>query len=442
MTDDRRRDQDGKGQPQDRSDGPRDQRLAAQRLRDHPDHHVGHDDGEHDHRESAEDPAILDRAAAPAEEHHDRRSDEDHDCRQQRQRLPRREPGERRGSAQPDKRDRPAVEPDDRRIGRDARPRSPLDDPDRPRKHEREIEKTRPEEEVDERGHDEADGERPRCEIERIAPEKERHGAAGRPDAREEQRAGGRHGRPHDEHDEADGRHREHERQRPEGRNEDLGRWVGSERDLHLEWGAAAKDLNAHSCAGRCDDIVLRHEPRLRPAQDAPAGDRCHGVARLEGRRSSWQNADDQPVHRRRRVRGAEHRARRRLGDADGNRYDRQQRRHEGDGHDGHDARSTDSHATSPSGTPQRGVYGSGTARPRSRRQGNRVSRTPRDSTPTPRRIVITGGAGLVGRAVVRVLRERGDTVVALVREPRRRPAPHRARRRAGSRATCRTSPS
>jgi dihydroflavonol-4-reductase len=35
-------------------------------------------------------------------------------------------------------------------------------------------------------------------------------------------------------------------------------------------------------------------------------------------------------------------------------------------------------------------------------------------------RIVVTGGAGLVGRAVVRRLRERGDTVVALVRDPAR----------------------
>jgi len=35
-------------------------------------------------------------------------------------------------------------------------------------------------------------------------------------------------------------------------------------------------------------------------------------------------------------------------------------------------------------------------------------------------RIVVTGGAGLVGRAVVRRARDRGDTVVALVRDPRR----------------------
>lgn len=35
-------------------------------------------------------------------------------------------------------------------------------------------------------------------------------------------------------------------------------------------------------------------------------------------------------------------------------------------------------------------------------------------------KVVITGGAGLVGRAVVRALRERGETVIALVRDPRR----------------------
>jgi dihydroflavonol-4-reductase len=34
-------------------------------------------------------------------------------------------------------------------------------------------------------------------------------------------------------------------------------------------------------------------------------------------------------------------------------------------------------------------------------------------------RVVVTGGAGLVGRAVVRTLRDRGDTVAALVRDPR-----------------------
>ena len=38
------------------------------------------------------------------------------------------------------------------------------------------------------------------------------------------------------------------------------------------------------------------------------------------------------------------------------------------------------------------------------------------------RRIAITGGAGLVGRAVVRRLREQGDDVLALVREPARAP--------------------
>ena len=37
-------------------------------------------------------------------------------------------------------------------------------------------------------------------------------------------------------------------------------------------------------------------------------------------------------------------------------------------------------------------------------------------------RVVITGGAGLVGRAMVRALRQRGDTVVALVRDPLRAP--------------------
>jgi nucleoside-diphosphate-sugar epimerase len=41
-------------------------------------------------------------------------------------------------------------------------------------------------------------------------------------------------------------------------------------------------------------------------------------------------------------------------------------------------------------------------------------------AAPERRRVVVTGGAGLVGRAVVRVLRERGDTVVALVRDSRR----------------------
>ena len=37
-----------------------------------------------------------------------------------------------------------------------------------------------------------------------------------------------------------------------------------------------------------------------------------------------------------------------------------------------------------------------------------------------PLRVVVTGGSGLVGGAIVRALRERGDDVVALVRDPRR----------------------
>src|SRR4029079_14799585 len=45
-----------------------------------------------------------------------------------------------------------------------------------------------------------------------------------------------------------------------------------------------------------------------------------------------------------------------------------------------------------------------------------------RDGSPVPstKRIVVTGGAGLVGRAVVSLLRGRGDAVVVLVRDPRR----------------------
>jgi dihydroflavonol-4-reductase len=53
------------------------------------------------------------------------------------------------------------------------------------------------------------------------------------------------------------------------------------------------------------------------------------------------------------------------------------------------------------------------------------LARTRRSTEPpaaAPKRVVVTGGAGLVGRAVVRFLRERGDTVVALVRDPGRAP--------------------
>ena len=43
-----------------------------------------------------------------------------------------------------------------------------------------------------------------------------------------------------------------------------------------------------------------------------------------------------------------------------------------------------------------------------------------KSAAPSRRRIVVTGGAGFVGGAVVRELRVRGDTVVALVRDTRR----------------------
>jgi dihydroflavonol-4-reductase len=46
----------------------------------------------------------------------------------------------------------------------------------------------------------------------------------------------------------------------------------------------------------------------------------------------------------------------------------------------------------------------------------------PKSTGRKPGRIVVTGGAGLVGRATVRVLRERGDSVAALVRDPSRVP--------------------
>jgi dihydroflavonol-4-reductase len=53
------------------------------------------------------------------------------------------------------------------------------------------------------------------------------------------------------------------------------------------------------------------------------------------------------------------------------------------------------------------------------------LARTRRSTEPAataPKRVVVTGAGGLVGRAVVKALRERGNHVVALVRDPRRVP--------------------
>ena len=46
------------------------------------------------------------------------------------------------------------------------------------------------------------------------------------------------------------------------------------------------------------------------------------------------------------------------------------------------------------------------------------MARARRKAVASPRRIVVTGGAGFVGGATVRVLRARGDVVIALVRNP------------------------
>jgi nucleoside-diphosphate-sugar epimerase len=51
-----------------------------------------------------------------------------------------------------------------------------------------------------------------------------------------------------------------------------------------------------------------------------------------------------------------------------------------------------------------------------------RTRRSTEPATTARKRVVVTGGAGLVGRAVIRTLRERGDEVVALVRDPARAP--------------------
>jgi nucleoside-diphosphate-sugar epimerase len=56
----------------------------------------------------------------------------------------------------------------------------------------------------------------------------------------------------------------------------------------------------------------------------------------------------------------------------------------------------------------------------RAPRSGRREPDPTPATSPDPKRIVVTGGAGLVGRALVAALRERGDAVIALVRDPRR----------------------
>jgi dihydroflavonol-4-reductase len=62
----------------------------------------------------------------------------------------------------------------------------------------------------------------------------------------------------------------------------------------------------------------------------------------------------------------------------------------------------------------------SGRTRRSTRRPAAKPVEPPVEPPKEPQRVVVTGGAGFVGSGVVRALRVRGDTVVALVRDTRR----------------------